>query len=385
MSLFLAIYFLVYGGIHVYFYRKAKGAFHLSPTASIAVGIVLAALFIAPILVRMYERQNQEHAALLLAYVGYGWMAVLFSFFVFSFALDFFGFFRHVPMVNKLFTRTKSRFPRRAIFVSACIYACSTYVWGYFEARDIETNRITITTAKLPKGSAPLRIVQLSDVHLGLIVKEDRLARILDVVKREQPDILVSTGDLVDGRIAPILPGRTDIPRMALMLRGLQPPLGKFAVTGNHEYYAGLQQALTFTKEAGFTMLHGNSIPIGQHLTIGGVDDIAGFQRREIPRPSDRQTLAAADPTRFTLFLKHRPTIERDAAARFDLQLSGHVHKGQIFPFNLIEWFFYPVRCGLTTLENGNYLYTSRGTGTWGPPVRFLAPPEVTVITITPG
>jgi predicted MPP superfamily phosphohydrolase len=384
MSLFLVTYLFIYGSIHVYFHRKAHGALHFKRFTAIAIGIVLCALFAAPIIVRIAERQGHEHVALILAYIGYGWMALLFSFFVFSLTLDGIGLIRRLASRGKHFVGPARQSFRRIIFVSACLYACGTYIWGYFEARDIEPERLTISSSKLPDGSPPIKIVQLTDVHLGLIIKEDRLARILDVVKSERPDILVSTGDLVDGRIAPLHPGRTDIPRMALMFHEIEPPLGKFAVTGNHEYYAGLRQALNFTKAAGFTVLHEESVPVGQHLAIAGVDDMAGFQRKEIPRPSDLKTLAAIDPARFILFLKHRPRIEAGAEKSFDLQLSGHVHKGQIFPFNLIEWFFYPVRCGLTKLDSGSLLYTSRGTGTWGPPARFLAPPEVTVITITP-
>jgi hypothetical protein len=385
MSLFLITYLIIYGGLHAYFHLKAYRALGFSRLTYVITGIMLAALFVAPIAVRIAEQRGHETVARMLAYIGYGWMALLFSYCVFSCVLEVINLLLRLPVRDRIFSGRTKQLSHRTVFVAACLYACGTYIWGYFEARDILVERVSITSAKLPQGTPPIRIVQLSDVHLGLIIKEDRLARILDIVKRERPDVLVSTGDLVDGRIAPLFPGRTDIPRMALLFHGIEPPLGKFAVTGNHEYYAGLPQALDFTRAAGFTMLRDESVPVGLHLTLAGVDDMAGFQRKEIPRPSDLRALAQADPARLTIFLKHRPRIEKEAAARFDLQLSGHVHKGQIFPFNLIEWPFYPVRCGLTKLVGGSHLYTSRGTGTWGPPVRFLAPPEVTVITVTPG
>jgi predicted MPP superfamily phosphohydrolase len=85
---------------------------------------------------------------------------------------------------------------------------------------------------------------------------------------------------------------------------------------------------------------------------------------------------------RFTLLLKHRPAVDRNSLGLFDLQLSGHVHKGQIFPFNLLTYLFYPVRTGYALYPRNSALYVSRGTGTWGPPIRFLAPPEVTVIEL---
>ena len=89
-----------------------------------------------------------------------------------------------------------------------------------------------------------------------------------------------------------------------------------------------------------------------------------------------------APPDRFTLLLKHRPAVDPDSLGLFDLQLSGHVHKGQIFPFNMLTYLFYPVRTGFTLYSLNTALYVSRGTGTWGPPIRFLAPPEVTVIEL---
>jgi predicted MPP superfamily phosphohydrolase len=168
------------------------------------------------------------------------------------------------------------------------------------------------------------------------------------------------------------------------MLHEITPSLGKFAVTGNHEFYAGIDQALAFTAAAGFRVLRGEAVPVGDYLTVAGIDDPAGARREGAPLPDEVPLLAKAQRNRFLLLLKHQPRIRPGAVGLFDLQLSGHVHKGQIFPFNLLTWLSYRIRCGLTELEGGSRLYTSRGTGTWGPPIRFLAPPEVTVITLTP-
>ncbi len=102
-----------------------------------------------------------------------------------------------------------------------------------------------------------------------------------------------------------------------------------------------------------------------------------------IPREVPEKALLSKVPSdRFTLLLKHRPAVDPESLGLFDLQLSGHVHKGQIFPFNLLTHLFYPVRTGFTLYPQNAALYVSRGTGTWGPPIRFLAPPEVTVIEL---
>jgi predicted MPP superfamily phosphohydrolase len=219
------------------------------------------------------------------------------------------------------------------------------------------------------------RICQISDVHLGLIVREERLASVLDVVKRENPDLFVSTGDLVDGQIDRISP-------LAGPLRDIRPACGKFAVTGNHEFFAGLDKSLAFTRDAGFDVLRGEAREIGGFLLVAGVDDPSGrgFGLRG-GENGEGELLASLPRERFTLLLKHRPTVEETTRGLFDLQLSGHTHRGQIFPFNFIVHLYFPMGSGLHELGN-SHLYVSRGSGTWGPPVRFLSPPEVTVIDL---
>jgi hypothetical protein len=187
---------------------------------------------------------------------------------------------------------------------------------------------------------------------------------------------LVSTGDLVDGRMP-----STEL--IATKLHALKAPLGKFAVTGNHEFYMGLQNSERFIEKAGFQLLRNRSVNAGKHLSITGIDDPTGAAAIG---PSETELLAANAPTRFSLLLKHRPALAHANQTRFDLQLSGHTHKGQIFPFNLLIALRYPIHCGLHQLKGPNpaHLYVSRGTGTWGPPIRLLAPPEITVIDLIP-
>jgi hypothetical protein len=165
------------------------------------------------------------------------------------------------------------------------------------------------------------------------------------------------------------------------MLRGIKPRYGKFAVTGNHEYYAGLDKALEFTRGAGFSLLHGASVDIGP-IVIAGVDDRTGVQVRGERPVSDRQVLSKLDRAKFVLFLKHQPDPEPDALGAFDLMLSGHTHRGQIWPFTYFTMLFYPLNAGRYDLGQGSILYVSRGTGTWGPPIRFLSSPQVTIVEL---
>jgi hypothetical protein len=166
------------------------------------------------------------------------------------------------------------------------------------------------------------------------------------------------------------------------MFRSIPAPLGKYAVTGNHEFYAGIGSALAFTRRAGFTVLRGEMVVVEKVLRIAGVDDPTGEALDSDPRPSEAEILGGAASSLFTLLLKHRPVVSAEARSRIDLQLSGHTHRGQLFPFRLLVRFSYPFLAGLYTFEEGGALYVSRGTGTWGPRMRFLSPPEITVIDI---
>lgn len=207
---------------------------------------------------------------------------------------------------------------------------------------------------------------------LGLLHREQTLTPVITILQRLQPDLLVVTGDMLDAQMDHCS-GLTD------MWRSIDPPLGKFAVIGNHEVYAGLQPALDFLQRSGFTVLRNESVPIGDFLLLAGVDDPAVGQSSTAP-----SNLFTQDAKRFKILLKHRPTVDTHHTEGYDLQLSGHAHGGQIFPFNLLTHLAYPMQDGLYPLANGSILYTNRGTGSWGPPMRIGAPPEITLFRITP-
>jgi predicted MPP superfamily phosphohydrolase len=375
MILFLLSFFLIYGLMHGYAFLKARAALNFGNLTGILLGLFMLFMILAPLCVRVLEQRGYEDTAEALSWGAYLWLGFLFLFIVCALIFDVWRILGVAAtwLTAKDFSALMPG-AKVAFFVPLVLsLAASTY--GYFEARHIRTERIVIETDKLPAGMERFRICQISDVHLGLIVREERLASVLDVVKRENPDLFVSTGDLVDGQIDRISP-------LAGPLRDIRPACGKFAVTGNHEFFAGLDKSLAFTRDAGFDVLRGEAREIGGFLLVAGVDDPSGrgFGLRG-GENGEGELLASLPRERFTLLLKHRPTVEETTRGLFDLQLSGHTHRGQIFPFNFIVHLYFPMGSGLHELGN-SHLYVSRGSGTWGPPVRFLSPPEVTVIDL---
>ena len=375
LIIFLLVFSTLYALLHAYAYLKIRGALSLSTGAHVLIIMVMLVMIFLPIGVRMLERLGMEVVPRAAAYVAYIWMGLLLIFVCVSLAMDMGRLLVHIG--GLLLQQDFSRFftsPRYS-FYAALLLSLLITVYGLFEAVHIRTEHVTIKTAKIPESIGRLKIAQISDVHLGLIVREGRLRRIIEAVKAQKPDILVSTGDLVDGEI-------DDLAGLAAMLRDVHTPYGKFAVTGNHEFYAGIDRSVDFTENAGFYMLQGEARVIPGLVNIAGVDDRAGNRFGRARSVSEKDLLSSLPRDRFTVLLKHRPVVTQDALGLFDLQLSGHAHKGQIFPATLLVKALYPIGAGFLGLEKGSCIYVSRGSGTWGPPIRFLASPEVTVIEL---
>ncbi|HOW83436.1 MAG TPA: metallophosphoesterase, partial [Spirochaetota bacterium] len=250
-------------------------------------------------------------------------------------------------------------------------------IYGFHEAGDIGVERITIPTLKLDPGSARVRLVQISDVHFSPIISTRTAEKICSLVSKERPDLIVSTGDLLDRAIR-------NSDEVTAVMKGLSAPGGKFAVTGNHEFYSGMEYSENFTKRAGFTLLRNEWAMTGSGIVIAGVDDPAGEHSGIRPDRTEAEMLSSAQRGPYVILLKHQPKVARENTRLFDLQLSGHTHGGQIFPFTALVRIAFPFICGMYHIDEGTDLYVSRGTGTWGPPIRFLAPPEITVIDLVP-
>jgi len=371
MLLFVLTFLGVYSAMHALVFWGFHPLLRGHPALPTLTWVWMGFMILSPILVRLLERSGWETAARGLAWVGYAWMGMVFL--AFS-AFAVLGCWELLILIlRKLLPSLPSLSLHGAVSALIVLFAVlGTVFYGFQEASDLRVEKVRLTTPKLPPGSGVLKIVQVSDLHLGLIHREEALAPIISRIRELQPDMLVATGDIVDAQI-------NHLEELSVLWRKLDPPLGKFAVTGNHEYYAGLKQALEFLERSGFTVLRNRHQGVGQHLEVAGVDDPArGNRIDEVP------VLNSIGKGRFVLFLKHRPRFNENAAGLFDLQLSGHAHRGQIFPFRFLTGLEYPMQNGLYPLPGGAHLYASRGTGTWGPPIRVGSPPEITLFEIGP-
>ena len=376
MLIFLLYYFSIYGGMNLYLFLKVYLAFRPTGVRLLLFAVFILLMVTGPILVRMLERAGQHLTARVLAYISFIWMAVVLWFLFIGVAVDIYNLIT-ITASLQIPSAASLTLPARPVITAAFLLIASLMAWGFVENSRVRVEKVTIRTPALGQDDDPIRIAQISDLHLGLIVGRARLEKVLELVRRAEPDILVSTGDLLDG----LVPHLDDT---SGMFADLAVPMGKYAVMGNHEFYVGISESIEFHERAGFKVLRGESVKAGDLIVIAGVDDPAGSRVGRPSRTNEAAALTDSGESVFTIFLKHQPLIKASSASMFDLQLSGHTHGGQIFPFNLIVKKRYPYMKGLFHPGTDTLIYTSRGTGTWGPPFRVLSPPEITIITLLP-
>jgi predicted MPP superfamily phosphohydrolase len=247
---------------------------------------------------------------------------------------------------------------------------------GWMAARrTASVKEVDVPIAGLSAALQGFTIVQLSDVHVGSSVKRPYVQAIVDAVNRLDADAVAITGDLVDGRVA-------DLHGDVAPLADLRSRHGTFFVTGNHEYYSGAREWSSWLARLGLTVLNNEHVVLqhgGGTLVMAGVTDYGAghFEPEQRSDPVRAMQGAPADAG-LRVLLAHQPRSAPAAAdAGFEVQLSGHTHGGQIWPFHLFIPLQQPFVAGLRKLRQ-LWVYTSRGTGYWGPPMRIGAPSEIT-------
>ncbi|WP_410819565.1 metallophosphoesterase [Micromonospora sp. 050-3] len=266
---------------------------------------------------------------------------------------------------------------------SAAIFAglTATGVTGYGIRTALgppHLDRVRIPLAKLPRSMDGLRIATVSDIHLGPLRGRAHTERIVAAINRLDADIVAVVGDLVDGSVA-------ELGSAAAPLRDLRSRYGSFFVTGNHEYYSGVEEWVQEVDRLGLRVLQNRRQEIqarGGVLDLAGVNDLTAVGTGLAAGPDFAAALGDRDPSRPVVLLAHQPLAAKEAARYgVDLQLSGHTHGGQMVPFNLAVRLEQPVVSGLGEVD-GTKVYVTNGAGFWGPPVRVGAEPQISLVEL---
>jgi len=360
MTVFLTIVLSVWAAMHAYVFWRLGSvpwvAAHVSRLILIGSAVVLWASYL---LARILGSLKLDPVALPLEFAAATWIGfllLLFSCLLVTDAVTLGGWLlpRLAPTLRSWATGVAG-----VLSIIALIQGLRPPV-----VRDYE-----VQLAELPPERDGLTLVAISDLHLGTLIGRQWLARLISRINELRPDLVVIVGDLLDGnvqRAEPLLP----------VLRELRAPLGVWTVTGNHEYYAGIERSVRLIEEAGYTVLRDCSAEVIPGLVLAGVDDLTA--RRQFGIGGRRVTTALANRRAgATIFLSHTPWETKTAAAAgAGLMLSGHTHNGQIWPFKFLVATRYPLMAGRCEID-GMPVIVCRGTGTWGPRMRLWRPGEM--------
>jgi hypothetical protein len=379
---FLAVLVTILALIHLYLWQRLvrdttrPGARRRLAGLGLLAGalVVLATLVLGGPLPRRYETW--------LAWPGFLWLGIVFYLLVVLLVLE-------LPVLAvRLGQRRAARTSgapdqdrrlllRRGAAVAAGVVAAGAGGYGVWRAyAPPRVRRLQVPLARLDRRADGLRVAVIADLHVGPLSGRGQVERVVEIVNSLEPDLVAVVGDLVSTEVGAVV-------REAASLRRMRSRYGSFFVTGNHEYYHGFEEWLAAADELGLRVLRNQRVEI---IHRGGAIDLAGVNDREGSRYDDPPDYAAAlgdrDPSRPVVLLAHQPVqVHRAAEFGVDLQLSGHTHGGQLYPFDYLVRLDQPAVSGLAEVD-GTQVYVTNGAGFWGPPMRVGADPDVTLLEL---
>jgi len=352
--LLLASYLL--GNIYI-FVRGLQALGHLS--SLIKVSFIVVYLIGSLLLIVMMFLRGSKHipasSGHVLFQIGSGWLVFVFYMVIFLVCTDLIRVFNHSFQYG---------------FYISLFLTFSLLTYGYINYQRPNKQVINITVNKSVPQQDKLKIVAVSDWHLGFGTNMKRLKKDVDRINAEKPDIILIAGDLIDNSVTPVITQEMDKD-----LNRLQAPMGIYMVPGNHEYISGINSCIDFIEKTNIQLLKDSMVMLPCGLQILGRDDHSNRNRL-----SAKEWAALADHSKPIILLDHQPNHLADAQLiKADLQLSGHTHDGQIFPLTLVTNSLFELSYGYKKTDNTHYYVTS-GITLWGPPFRIGTNSEIVVI-----
>lgn len=381
---FFGVFTSLVGGLHYYLWlRLARDPALPTPLLRLVTALLIGLALSMPLSMAL-SRTLQSDALRPLFFGVFVWMGMGFIFSALFFATDLGRWLSHGAMWLMAHAGGSETpvDPARRLLISRAIAlgvggtTLGVTAWGMKTAlAGVQVVPQHVKLKGLPQALDGFKLVQISDVHIGPLLRKEWLSGIVDRIEALKPDAVVITGDLVDGSVEEL---RAHVEPLAR----LKPPQGVFFVTGNHEYYSGWREWVAHLPSLGVRPLRNERVELAKGLHLAGIHDPSMTGTNESPDLD--KALAGKPAGEPVVLLAHQPKQFKEAALKgVDLTLSGHTHGGQIFPFTFLVRLQQPWVAGRYT-EGASQLYVSRGTGFWGPPLRVMATPEITLLTLAP-
>lgn len=393
--LFFIIFFIASALLAAYMTMRLFSQAAVGRIWKIAIASGIVVILFLPVFGIILRRSGFYNSGINL-FVWFGYLGVGFLSFVFTYLVIRDLIWLPVGAFNKIKARISKSGrkiaasnpienpSRRGFLITSMNYgilatAALSTGYGIAEAKQIpDIKELPVRIPNLPPEFEGFRIVQITDLHVSPTFGRSCVDEVVAVVNSLGADIVALTGDLVDGTV-------DQLADAVAPLKQIQSAEGNYFVTGNHEYYSGVMEWMAHIERLGFSVLLNEHRIITRgpsRLLLAGVTDYRGGSFFAGHRSDPQKALQAAPEAIIKILLAHQPrTIFKAALAGYDLQISGHTHGGQFFPWNFVIELLQPYVSGLHTHEN-TQIYVSRGTGYWGPPVRVGSPSEITLIKL---
>lgn len=378
--IFLGLFLTLVGSAHYYLWARFVRDVGLSPTLDHAATLALTLLFLSLPTTMLISRRMSPGLGRVVLLPSYVWLGILFLATTTLLGFDAVrGLWAITSTVLGASSDADLALAQRALGSTAAVVTLGLAAFSLWSGRAAPAVlNVEVPLRRLPRALDGTTIVQLSDVHIGPTIGREFLDSVVKRVNALKPDLVAITGDLVDGDV-------DTLAESIAPLSGLESRHGTFFVTGNHEFYSGADAWCAKLRTLGVRVLRNEHVTIRQGeaaFDLAGIEDYTSG-RFDAGRASDvGVAVEGRDPERELVLLAHQPKSVFEAQRHgVGLQLSGHTHGGQIWPFNYLVKLAQPVVAGLSRFGD-TYLYVSRGTGYWGPPMRLGAPAEITRLTL---
>ncbi len=377
--IFISLAILIYALVNLYIFSKGWQSLDgVRREWRLAYAIVFIAFALSFIAGRFLERAGSSVFTEALVWIGSFWLAVMLYGFLASVLSDILVLAATLFKLRTLQFLTASAAGKLWTFIAITGLILIITGAGFFNACNVRVKKLELDIPKSAGQLKQLNITMASDIHLGTIIGNGRLGRLVDKINATDPDLVILAGDIVDEDIGPVIRGD-----MGKKLKEIKARYGVIGITGNHEYIGGVKKAVDYLEAHGIKMLLDDKVLIADALWVAGRKDRSGARFDGSPRKPLKEILSGIDQKLLVILLDHQPFDLQDASSNnVDLQLSGHTHHGQLWPLNFITNRVYKKSWGYLKKGSTHY-YVSSGAGTWGPPVRTGNSPEIVSLKIS--